>query len=55
MRRSNPLIGLHSWTKSIKAIAGKHDLRVSFERGGDTVKIDGKSVSIPVPDNRWTP
>ena len=53
--KHNPLIGLHSWTKSIKAIAGKHDLHVSFERGGDTVKIDGKNVSIPVPDNRWTP
>jgi cobalamin biosynthesis protein CobT len=52
--KKNPLINLHAWTKSARAIAGKHGLSVRFKPGGDTVKIEGLSVEIPVPDDRWT-
>jgi hypothetical protein len=53
MKRT-PLINLHGWTKSARAIAGKHGLSVTFKQGGDTVKIDGHRIEIPIPDNRWS-
>ena len=49
----NPLLNVHGWTKLLKAIAGKHDLRVEFTTGTSKVVIEGNRVIVPVPDAKW--
>lgn len=53
--KGNPITHIFGWSRLLKAIAGKHNISVQFDRSGDdnSLRIDGNHITVPMPTKDW--